>query len=169
MNKMERPNLVISTAEVDAASARPAPASPATVLAIVCVGICLANLDLFIVNVALPNIGRDFRDAPLEDMSWVLNGYAIAYAALLVFFGRVAERYRRNISFLLGVGLFTLASAACAAADSVVTLTAFRLVQAAGAALMTPTSLGLLLAAFPPERRDGAVRTWTAKSASSAR
>ena len=166
MNKMKRPSLVISTAEVDAAAARPAPrapaASPATVLAIVCVGICLANLDLFIVNVALPNIGRDFRDAPLEDMSWVLNGYAIAYAALLVFFGRVAERYRRNMSFLLGVGLFTLSSAACAAADSVVTLTAFRLVQAAGAALMTPTSLGLLLAAFPPERRDGAVRTWTA-------
>ncbi len=52
--------------------------------------------------------------------------------------------------------------AACAAADSVVTLTAFRLVQAAGAAVMTPTSLGLLLAAFPPERRGGAVRTWTA-------
>src|SRR5882672_6158645 len=107
MNKMKRPSLVISTAEVDAAAARPAPrapaASPATVLAIVCVGICLANLDLFIVNVALPNIGRDFRDAPLEDMSWVLNGYAIAYAALLVFFGRVAERYRRNMSFLLGV------------------------------------------------------------------
>src|SRR5258707_4745670 len=87
------------------ASARAAPrasaASPTTVLAIVCVGICLANLDLFIVNVALLNIGRDFRDAPLEDMSWVLNGYAIAYAALLVFFGRVAERYRRTISFLL--------------------------------------------------------------------
>jgi EmrB/QacA subfamily drug resistance transporter len=166
MNKMVRPSLAISTAEVAAAAARPAPrasaASPATVLAIVCVGICLANLDLFIVNVALPNIGRDFRDAPLEDMSWVLNGYAIAYAALLVFFGRLAERYRRNVSFLLGVGLFTLASAACAATDSVVTLTAFRLVQAAGAALLTPTSLGLLLAAFPPERRGGAVRTWTA-------
>ena len=157
-NITERPSLVISTAQVDAAPA----ASPATVLAIVCVGICLANLDLFIVNVALPNIGRDFKDAPLQDMSWVLNGYAIAYAALLVFFGRLAERYRRNISFLLGVGLFTLASAACAAADSVVTLTAFRLVQAAGAAVMTPTSLGLLLAAFPPERRGGAVRTWTA-------
>jgi len=166
MNKMVRPSLAISTAEVDAAAARPAPrasaASPATVLAIVCVGICLANLDLFIVNVALPNIGRDFRDARLEDMSWVLNGYAITYAALLVFFGRLAERSRRNVSFLLGVGLFTLASAACAAADSVVTLTAFRLVQAAGAAVMTPTSLGLLLAAFPPERRGGAVRTWTA-------
>ena len=83
------------------------------VQAIVCVGICLANLDLFIVNVALPNIGRDFKNASLEDMSWILQRlYAIAYAALLVFFGRLAERYRRNLSFLLGVGLFTAASAA---------------------------------------------------------
>jgi EmrB/QacA subfamily drug resistance transporter len=137
-------------------------ASPGQVLAIVCVGICLANLDLFIVNVALPNIGRDFNGASLEDMSWVLNGYAIAYAALLVFFGRLAERYRRNMSFLLGVALFTLASAACSAAGDIETLTAFRVVQAAGAALMTPTSLGLLLAVYPPERRGGAVRTWTA-------
>src|SRR5271170_7355732 len=94
-------------------------ASPGLVLAIVCVGICLANLDLFIVNVGLPNIARDFGGADLEDMSWVLNGYAIAYAALLVFFGRLAERHRRDSSFLLGVALFTAASAACSAADSV--------------------------------------------------
>src|SRR6201986_3612848 len=137
-------------------------ASPPMVLAIVCVGICLANLDLFIVNVALPNIGRDFKDASLEDLSWVLNGYAIAYAALLVFFGRLAERYRRNLSFLLGIGLFTAASAACSISTNVETLTGFRVLQAAGAALMTPTSLGLLMAAFPPERRSYAVRTWTA-------
>ena len=137
-------------------------ASPHLVLAIVCVGICLANLDLFIVNVALPNIGRDFSNASLEDLSWVLNGYAIAYAALLVFFGRLAERYRRNLSFLLGVGLFTAASAACSVSTNVETLIAFRVLQAAGAALMTPTSLGLLMAAFPPERRGYAVRTWTA-------
>jgi EmrB/QacA subfamily drug resistance transporter len=140
----------------------PSLATPGQVLAIVCVGICLANLDLFIVNVALPNIGRDFKGAALEDMSWVLNGYAIAYSALLVFFGRLAERYRRNISFLLGVALFTVASAACSVANSIETLTAFRVVQAAGAALMTPTSLGLLLAVYPPERRGAAVRTWTA-------
>ena len=141
---------------------RGAPASPNLVLAIVCVGICLANLDLFIVNVALPDMARGLGNATLADMSWVLNGYAIAYAALLVFFGRLAERYRRNISFLWGVSLFTLASAACAAAGSVAMLVLFRLVQAAGAALMTPTSLGLLLASFPPERRGGAVRTWAA-------
>ncbi len=137
-------------------------ATPNQVLAIVCVGICLANLDLFIVNVALPNVATDLRGASLEDLSWVLNAYAIAYAALLVFFGRLAERHSRNLSFLLGVGLFTVASAACALAGSVGALVAFRVVQAAGAALMTPTSLGLLLASFPPDRRAHAVRTWTA-------
>jgi EmrB/QacA subfamily drug resistance transporter len=142
-------------------SVRPA-TSPNQVLAIVCVGIVLANLDLFIVNVGLPSIAREFKNSTLEDLSWILNGYAIAYAALLVFFGRLAERYRRNQSFLLGVALFTAASAACAAANSVETLVAFRVMQAAGAALMTPTSLGLLLASFPPDRRGGAVRTWAA-------
>src|SRR6201996_9160291 len=144
------------------ASKRKSVAMPNQVLAIVCVGICLANLDLFIVNVALPNIAGDFHGASLEDLSWVLNAYAIAYAALLVFFGRLAERHSRNLSFLLGVGLFTVASAACALAGNVGGLTAFRVVQAAGAALMTPTSLGLLLASFPADRRAGAVRTWTA-------
>jgi len=144
------------------ASGRRSTASPGQVLAIVCVGIVLANLDLFIVNVGLPNIARDFKGATLEDLSWILNGYAITYAALLVFFGRLSERHRRNQSFLLGIALFTAASAACAAANSVETLVAFRVLQAAGAALMTPTSLGLLLASFPPDRRGGAVRTWAA-------
>jgi len=143
--------------------ARPrATASPRQVLAIVSVGICLANLDLFIVNVGLPNIAQDFRDASLEDLSWILNGYAITYAALLVFFGRLAERHSRNLSFLLGVALFTLASAACALARNVEFLVVARVAQAAGAALMTPTSIGLLLASFPAEQRAGAVRTWTA-------
>ena len=137
-------------------------AKPAHVLAIVCAGICLANLDLFIVNVALPNIAHDFGDAGLDDLSWILNGYAIVYASLLVFLGRLAERHRRDLSFLLGIAIFTAASAACAIADGVWTLVGFRLVQAAGAALMTPTSLGLLLASYPAERRAGAVRTWTA-------
>lgn len=135
---------------------------PNQVLAIVCAGIVLANLDLFIVNVAMPDIARDFGGTRLDDLSWVLNGYAIVYASLLVFLGRMAERYRRDRSFLLGVAIFTAASAACAGAGDVWTLVAFRLVQAAGAALMTPTSLGLLLASFPPDHRGGAVRTWTA-------
>jgi EmrB/QacA subfamily drug resistance transporter len=134
------------------------------VLAIACAGVVLASLDLFIVNVALPQIGADFhlRGSDLADLSWVLNAYAIVYAAFLVLFGRLAERYRRERAFLLGVAVFVAASAACGAATTLPMLVAFRVLQAAGAALLTPTSLGLLLATFEPERRYGAVRTWTA-------
>ena len=137
-------------------------APPAHVLVIVCAGVILASLDLFIVNVALPQIARDLGAASLGDLSWVLNGYAIVYASLLVLFGRLADRHRRKYGFLLGVAIFTVASAACGAATSVAMLVAFRLVQAAGAALLTPTSLSLVLAAYPAERRSGAVRAWTA-------
>jgi EmrB/QacA subfamily drug resistance transporter len=140
------------------------PASSRLVLVIVCAGVVLASLDLFIVNVALPQIGRDFhlRAGGLSDLSWVLNAYAIVYAAFLVLFGRLSERYRRERGFLLGVAVFVAASAACGAATSLPMLVAFRVVQAAGAALLTPTSLGLILATSPPDRRHTNVRTWTA-------
>ncbi|HBO3144303.1 MFS transporter [Pseudomonas aeruginosa] len=134
--------------------------TPAQIFAIVCAGIVMANLDLFSVNVALPRIADEFHGATLEDLSWILNGYAIGYAALLVFFGRLAEGYRRDRSFVLGIGMFTLASAACATASGVWELVAFRIMAAVGAALMTPASLGVLLASFPPERRGAAVRNW---------
>src|SRR4051794_38146885 len=143
---------------------RRADASPPLVLAIVCAGVVLASLDLFIVNVALPQIARDFhvRGEGVADLSWVLNAYAIVYASLLVLFGRMAERFPRERAFLLGVAVFVAASAACGAATSVEMLVAFRVLQAAGAALLTPTSLGLILATTPGERRQSAVRTWTA-------
>jgi EmrB/QacA subfamily drug resistance transporter len=137
-------------------------ASPNLVLVIVCAGVVLASLDLFIVNVALPSMARSFGQTGLGDLSWVLNAYAIVYASLLVLFGRLADRYRRDRAFLLGVAVFVAASAACAAATSLPMLVAFRILQAAGAALLTPTSLGLILASFPPERRHSAVRAWTA-------
>ena len=108
----------------------------------------LASLDLFIVNVALAQIARDLGAANLGELSWVLNGYA----SLLVFSGRLADRYRRDRGFLVGVAIFTTASAGCAASTSAGMLVAFRLVQAAGAALLTPTSLGLVLATNGPER-----------------
>jgi len=136
--------------------------SPRQVLLIVCAGVVLASLDLFIVNVALPQIAHDLGATNLSQLSWVLNGYAIVYASLLVFFGRLADRYRRDRGFLLGVGVFTAASAACAASSSVEMLVGFRLLQAAGAALLTPTSLALVLASYEPEKRHGAVRAWTA-------
>ena len=137
-------------------------ASPGLVLAIVCAGVVLASLDLFIVNVALPDMARDFGQTGLGDLSWVLNAYAIVYAALLVFLGRLADRYPRQLGFLLGVAVFVAASALCAAAQSMGELVVFRILQAAGAALLTPTSLGLVLATAPPERRQQSVRAWTA-------
>jgi EmrB/QacA subfamily drug resistance transporter len=143
-------------------SQRSAAASPNLVLVIVCAGVVLASLDLFIVNVALAQMARDFGAHGLGGLSWVLNAYAIVYAALLVLFGRLADRYSRKRGFLIGVGVFVAASAACAAASSLPMLIAFRVLQAAGAALLTPTSLGLILASFPPERRGSAVRAWTA-------
>src|SRR3954462_231848 len=141
---------------------RRADASPGLVLFIVCAAVVLASLDLFIVNVALPDMAKDLGEDNLGDLSWVLNAYAITYAALLLLFGRMAERRRRDLGFLLGVALFVAASAACGAAQSLEALIAFRVLQAAGAALLTPTSLGLVLATTEPERRQTAVRIWTA-------
>src|SRR4051794_16899547 len=141
---------------------RRADASPGLVLFIVCAAVVLASLDLFIVNVALPDMAQDLGEDNLGDLSWVLNAYAITYGALLLLFGRMAERRRRDLGFLLGVGIFIAASAACAAAQSLEALIAFRVLQAAGAALLTPTSLSLVLATSEPEQRQRAVRIWTA-------
>ncbi len=140
----------------------PAPSSPRAVWAIVCAGVVLASLDLFIVNIALPAMARDLHQTSLGQLSWVLNAYAIVYAAALVLLGRLAEGRRRDRAYLVGVGLFTAASAACGAAPSLPVLVACRVLQALGAALLTPTSLSLLLATTPAERRQRAVRAWTA-------
>ncbi|MCU1655441.1 MAG: putative transporter, major facilitator superfamily [Pseudonocardiales bacterium] len=122
----------------------------------------MASLDLFIVNVAFADIGHDFPGSSLSDLSWVLNGYAVLYAALLVPLGRLADRYGRLAGFLGGLGMFTIASAACAASPNLWSLVAFRGLQAVGAAALTPTSLGLLLAATPADLRARAVRIWAA-------
>jgi EmrB/QacA subfamily drug resistance transporter len=137
-------------------------ASSSLVLVIVCAGVVLASLDLFIVNVAMPSMARDLHQKNLSTLSWVLNAYAIVYASLLVLLGRLSEGRARQNGFLLGALIFTLASAACGAASSLGMLIAFRVIQAAGAALLTPTSLSLVLATTAPEKRHGAVRTWTA-------
>jgi len=132
------------------------------VAAIVSVGVFVASLDLFIVNIAFPDIERDFHGTSLASLSWILNGYAIVFAALLVPAGRWADRAGRKRAFLLGLALFTASSAACAAAPSVGVLIGARVAQAAGAALLMPTSLALLLPEFPPERRQVAVGIWAA-------
>ncbi len=132
------------------------------VLPILSLAAFMASLDLFIVNVAFDAIRRDFGQVSLASLSWVLNGYAIVYAALLVPLGRLADRYGQKGGFLLGLALFAAASAASAACNGVGELVVARVAQAAGAALLTPTSLALLLEATPPERRARAVRIWAA-------
>src|SRR5579863_8256573 len=150
-----------STASGSATVSTQGTARFAAVFAVVTAGIAMVNLDLFIVNVALPSIGRSFHGTDLASLSWVLNAYAIVFAALLVPAGRAADLIGRKAAFLTGMIVFGLASAACAAAPDVWVLVGARVVQAAGGAMLIPASLSLLLAAAPPERRTGAIRAWT--------
>jgi EmrB/QacA subfamily drug resistance transporter len=129
---------------------------------IVCVGVFMSSLDLFIVNIAFPAIGRHFGGASLGTLSWILSGYAIVFAALLVPAGRWADAFGRKRAFLLGLGVFVAASAACALAPTVGALIAARVVQAMGGALMLPTSLGLMLPEFGPHERHVAIGVWAA-------
>ena len=83
---------------------------------IVCAGVFMSSLDLFIVNIAFPAIAKTFGHASLSSLSWVVSGYSIVFAALLVPAGRWAEALGRKSAFLLGLSVFVVASAACAAA-----------------------------------------------------
>jgi EmrB/QacA subfamily drug resistance transporter len=125
-------------------------------------GVFIASLDLFIVNIAFPDIGAEFSSASLGDLSWILNAYAIVFAALLVPAGRIADRVGRRRMFMIGLGTFTAASALCAAAPSVGAMVAARVLQAAGGAMILPSTLGLILPAFPPSQRAVAVGIWSA-------
>jgi EmrB/QacA subfamily drug resistance transporter len=129
---------------------------------IVCVGVFMSSLDLFIVNIAFPAISKHFGGSSLSSLSWILSGYAIVFAALLVPAGRWADAFGRKRVFLLGLGVFVAASAACAFAPSVGVLIVARLIQAAGGALMLPTSLGLMLPEFAPHERHVAIGVWAA-------
>jgi MFS family permease len=134
--------------------------SPNVVLVIVCAGVVLASLDLFIVNVARPSMAKSFGETGLGDLSWVLNAYAIVFGALLIPAGRAADRFGRKGVFMFGAALFTAASAACAVSPTLWALVAFRCVQAAGAAILVPSSLGLALlagAAFTVVNRRSAM------------
>ncbi len=141
---------------------------PRLVLAIASLGASVAFVDATIVNVAFPSIARSFRGTPITSLSWVLNVYNIVFAAFLVAAGRIADLVGRRALFVLGLELFTLASLLCALAPSVATLVAFRGLQALGAACLVPASLGLVLNAFPPERRVHGVALLSAVGAAAA-
>lgn len=132
------------------------------VLAVVSIALFMANLDLFIVNIAFPDIAKDFHGSDEASLSWVLNAYTIVFAALLVPAGRLADRYGRKLGFVAGGMVFLVGSALCGVAPSLGVLIAARALQAVGAAFLIPTSLALLLPEFPPHRRGVAIGVWGA-------
>jgi EmrB/QacA subfamily drug resistance transporter len=134
----------------------------AVIVGVLSLAIFMASLDLFIVNLAFPYISRDFHGSSLDSLSWVLNGYSILFAAVLVPAGRWADRIGRRRMFAAGLVVFTLGSILSGVAPDVSLLIAARLVQAIGAGMMVPASLSLLLAAVPGHARAQAIGTWSA-------
>jgi EmrB/QacA subfamily drug resistance transporter len=120
----------------------------------------MASLDLSIVNVAFPALKESFPEASTAGLAWVITAYTIVFAALLVTAGRIADEYGRRRAFFVGILVFAVGSAIGGAAPSVSLLIAGRVLQAAGAALLVPSSLGLLLAACPEDKRSQTVALW---------
>ena len=138
------------------------------VLGVVALGTFVGFLDVTIANIAFPEIAAEFDDVSLGTLSWVLNGYAVIYAAFLIPVGRLADLVGRRRVFLGGLALFTLFSVAAAAAPTAETLIAARVLQGAAAAALVPTGLALVLPEFPAEQRATAVGIWGAVAAVSA-
>jgi len=123
-------------------------------------GAFMASLDLSIVNVAFPALEHSFPHDSRATLAWVITGYGIVFGSLLVTAGRTADRVGSRRVFFAGLGVFCLGSALCALAPSVPLLVLGRIVQGVGAAALLPSSLGLLLGAFPHERRSQVVALW---------
>ena len=123
-------------------------------------GIFMVFLDTQILFVAFGSIEASFADVSTNTMSWVLSGYTLVFAALLVPAGRLADRWGRKRVFMGGLAVFTVASAICGLAPTAGLLIAARVLQAVGAAAITPTSLALVLRATPRERVPIAVAIW---------
>jgi EmrB/QacA subfamily drug resistance transporter len=132
------------------------------VLSLVSVAVFMASLDLFIVNVALPDIQVGLGHQSLSNASWVLSAYAIVFAALLVPAGRLADRIGRKAFFEYGLLIFVVASVLCAAAPVLPVLIGARVLQAVGAACLFPTSLALLLPEFELHERPVAIAIYSA-------
>jgi len=135
------------------------------ILAVVSAAQFMCVLDLWVVNIALPTLQRDFAPVTLSDVVWTLNVYMILLATLLVPAGRLADSRGRRALFLAGLALFGVASLGCALAPTLPVLIVWRALQAVGAAVLMPTSLGLALPAFAPHERSTAVGVWAAVGA----
>jgi EmrB/QacA subfamily drug resistance transporter len=132
--------------------------SPRTVVAVAYVtGIAMAAVDLQIVNVALPTLGRAFH-ASIATVQWTVLGYVLSLAALIPASGWIGDRVGTKRTFVAALGIFTVASALCGASQSLGELIAARVLQGIGGGMLTPTATAMLLRAFPPERRARVTR-----------
>jgi DHA2 family methylenomycin A resistance protein-like MFS transporter len=122
-------------------------------LVAICTGYFMTILDTTVVNVALPRIQMRFN-VSVAGLQWIVDGYALAFASLLLTGGGLGDRIGNRRIFLTGVAIFTAASALCGAAPDLRSLQIARVSQGAGAALLLPTSLALLSNVFPEERQQ---------------
>ncbi|GCE38796.1 Drug resistance transporter EmrB/QacA subfamily [Rhodococcus wratislaviensis] len=162
MSVQASPQVAVTTPLAEQVPAVPETGHPRRwgVMAVLGAVASMAQLDFFVVNVALDGIGQSFPGVRVASVSWVLSAYAIAFAAVLVPAGRIADHWGRRKVLLSGVGVFTVASAVAAAAPSLGVLVAARAVQAVGAAMIVPTSLGLLYPSFPQRQHTLVVGLW---------
>src|SRR5687768_3788778 len=133
-------------------------------LAAVAFGLFMIMLDNTVVNVALPSIQRDLG-VGLSELEWIVSGYALSFAALMLTGGKLADAYGRRLIFVVGIAVFTAASLACGLSTSGEMLIAARVAQGAGAALMNPATLSIIAATFPPRQRGTAIGIWAGVSA----
>jgi EmrB/QacA subfamily drug resistance transporter len=133
-------------------------------LAAVAFGLFMIMLDNTVVNVALPSIARDLHIS-ISELEWIVTGYALVFAALLITGGKLADMYGRRKIFVIGLAVFSLSSLACGFAPSAGFLIGARMVQGVGAALMSPATLSIITATFPPRQRGQAIGIWAGVSA----
>ena len=133
-------------------------------LAAVSFGLFMIMLDNTVVNVALPAIQEDLGTG-LSELQWIVTGYALTFAALMLIGGKLADAYGRRLIFVIGILVFTGASLWCGLADSGNMLIAARIVQGVGAALMNPATLSIIAATFPPKERGMAIGIWAGTAA----
>ena len=138
------------------------PVSPWPVFWVASMATFLVSLDTTMLFAAFDPLRHAFAAATAADLSWVLNAYTVVYATMLIPAGGLSDTHGRKRVFLIGVALFLAASAACGLASSVGWLIASRVLQAVGAALLTPASLSIVLAAFPQSKRAVVVSLWGA-------
>jgi EmrB/QacA subfamily drug resistance transporter len=127
-------------------------------------GLFMIMLDNTIVNVALPEMGRDLRIG-ISELEWVVNGYALTFAVVMLTGGKLADMLGRRRVFVVGLLIFTAASLACGLSTGADMLIGARVVQGIGAALMNPATLSIITATFPPRQRGMAIGIWAGVSA----